>query len=191
MVMVVALLLVTAVVVSPASAGSKRAASQATVFKAETPEGQVWVDVDLTRHRTSEPYVPVVVAVSNRSEKTATFDRSSFTMEGADGEKVAMASIDAVRKDYGKLNFDMSMIRVYGLPIGTWLSENRLVPSNFFPVLGMGSGVAIDHVEVPSLFWMVDVLYFKTPEGLAKGQDVKLIVHPKGWKSPVTVVFHV
>ncbi len=182
-VMALVLLVLGVAQVTPASAEQRKAGTQPIVFKAETSEGQVWVNVDLTRHRTSEAYVPVVVAVSNRAKDTAVFDRSSFTLVGAGGETESMAGIEDVRKNYGKLNFDMSMIRVYGMPVGTWLQERRLVPSNFFPVLGMGSGVAIDHVEIPPLFWMVDVLYFKTPAGLAAGQDVKLVVHPKGGSS--------
>ncbi len=189
--MVLGALVLATAAAAPADASGRKAGAQPIVFKAETQEGQVWVNVDLTRHRSSEPYVPVVVAVSNRAKSTAVLDRTSFTVVGADGRQEPMASLEAVRKGYPKLNFDMSMIRVYGMPAGTWLQENRLVPSNFFPIVGRGSGVVIDHVEVPPLFWMIDVLYFKTPEGLAAGNDVKLVVHPEGWKHPVTVVFHV
>lgn len=79
------------------------------------------------------------------------------------------------------------MVRIYGLPMGTMLDISGLEPSNFFPVVGDG-GVLIDHVTLPNLHWSTDLLYFKTPGGLAeKGHKVVLEVAPKGWETPIKV----
>ena len=56
-----------------------------TVFKGESPEGEVWVSVELARHRSSEGFVPLLVAVRNSAGDPVTLERSSFELVGADG----------------------------------------------------------------------------------------------------------
>lgn len=157
------------------------------VFKAATKEGRVWVSVDLTRQRLQEPYVPFVVAIYNDAKQSVVLKRNDLRLIGTDGKAYAVATIPELRAHYTRQNFDLTILRMYGMPFGTWLQPGRLIPSNFFPlVLGRGH-VRIDHVEIPPLYWTVDIFYFKRPPGLAEGQEVQLEVQPKGWKEPIRI----
>ncbi len=164
------------------------AASNPRIFLAKTAEGQVWVSVDLALQRLHEPYVPFSIAVYNASRKTAVLDRDSFKIIGADGQVLGMPTIAQLRKRYSKQTLDLTMVRLYGMPFGTWLSLDRLVPSNFFPLVSIrAAGVRIDRVELPPLFWTVDLLYFPRPAGLDRGRSVTIEVAPRGWEHPVRV----
>jgi hypothetical protein len=167
----------------PAAAGQPSPA----VFKAATKEGRVWVSVDLTRQRLTEPYVPFVVAIYNDAKDSVVLRRENLKLIGPDGKAYGVPTIAELRTSYTRQNFDMTILRMYGIPFGTWLQPDRLVPSNFFPlVLGRGR-VRIDHVQIPPLYWTVDLFYFQRPPGLAAGQEVELEVQPKGWKEPVRI----
>ena len=167
----------------PAAAGQPSPA----VFKAATKEGRVWVSVDLTRQRLTEPYVPFVVVIYNDAKNSVELRRNDLKLIGPDGKAYAVPTIPELRAAYTRQNFDMTMLRMYGMPFGTWLQPDRLIPSNFFPlVLGRGD-VRIDHVEIPPLYWTVDLFYFKRPPGLAAGQEVQIEVQPQGWKEAVRI----
>jgi hypothetical protein len=157
------------------------------VFKAASSEGRVWAGVDLTRQRLTEPYVPLVVVLYNDAKSSVVVRRNDLRLIGADGKAYPVATIPELRAAYTKQNFDTTMLRMYGMPFGTWLQPDRLIPSNFFPLVAHRGHVRIDHVEVPPLFWTVDLFYFKRPPGLAEGQEVQLEVQPEGWKEPVRV----
>ncbi len=171
-----------------ATAGSKTK----TIFTAKTNEGQVWVSVDIALHRTKEAFIPLAVAVYNRSRSSVVLNHDSFTLVGAGGVPLKMPTIPELRKRYTKQSFDLTMIRLYGMPFGTRLDLEYLVPSNFFPVVANGSeGVRIQRVELPQFYWTIDLLYFPRPAGFAKGQPVTLVVSPEGWDTPIRVKLHV
>ena len=157
------------------------------VFKGTTKEGQVWVSVDLTRQRLTEPYVPFLVAIYNDAKSPVVLRRSSLKLIGSDGKEYPVPTIPELRASYTRQNFDTTILRVYGMPFGTWLQPDRLVPSNFFPLVRGRGQVRIDHVQLPPLYWTVDDFYFKRPAGLTTGQEVQLEVQPEGWKEPVRV----
>ncbi len=161
-----------------------------TVFTVSGPQGKVWVNVDLTRQRTDQDYVPLVVAVQNMGSRPVTVRRESFHLIGSSGSAVPLASIPEVRKGYPKFNFDVRTVKAQGMPFGTRLSPEYLIPSNFFPSMAAGGSVRRDTVTLPPSYWMVDLLYFMRPEGLAEGNDVILRVHPEGWEEPLEVRFH-
>jgi hypothetical protein len=173
------------------AAGAAAPSRTKTIFTAKTGEGQVWVSVDIARYRRSEAYIPLAVAVYNTSRHSAVLDRNSFQLIGTDGVVEKMPTIRELRKRYTKQSFDLTMIRLYGMPFGTRLDLADLVPSNFFPVVGPGNeGIRIQRVELPQFYWTVDLLYFPRPSGFAKGQPVVLVVSPGGWQEPIRVTLH-
>lgn len=162
-----------------------------TIFSAESPDGQVWVSVDLTRQRLNEDYVPVLVTVQNTAGRAITLDRDSFTLIGSDHRAETMPDVPTLRRDYGKFGFDRTVLRLYGMPFGTLLDLDHAEPSDFFPAMTPSSAVRIDNVVLNPLDWTTDVLYFRRPVGLDQGRQIILKVRPKGWESPITVPFHV
>ncbi|NOZ79155.1 MAG: hypothetical protein GXP48_08270 [Acidobacteria bacterium] len=171
--------------------GSAAGSRTGTIFTAKTNEGQVWVSVDIARYRRSEAYIPLAVAVYNTSRHSAVLDRGSFQLIGTDGVAEKMPTIRELRKRYTKQSFDLTMIRLYGMPFGTRLDLDDLVPSNFFPVVGPGNeGIRIQRVQLPQFYWTIDLLYFPRPSGFAKGQPAVLVVSPKGWQKPIRVTLH-
>jgi len=161
------------------------------IFTAKTAEGEVWVSADLALQRRTDAFVPLVVAVYNSAKTSAVIERSSLKLIGTDGVPIRMAGIPELRKSYSKQNFDVTMLRLYGMPFGTWLRLQRLVPSNFFPIVSVDrGGVRIERVELAPFFWTIDLVYFKRPVGLAEGRTVILEVAPKGWQTPIQVKLH-
>jgi len=93
------------------------------VFTNDGPQGKVWVNVDLTRQRLDQLYVPMIVAILNNGAKPITLNRSSLHLIEPDGRRVGMATIQEVRKNYRKLNFDWRTLNAQGMPFGTRLSN--------------------------------------------------------------------
>ncbi len=183
------LVVVVAILMAASTAGVATAGGRTkTVFSARSREGQVWVSVDIALHRTKEPFIPLAVAVYNTSRQSIVLNHDSFWLVGTDGVAHKMPTIPELRKRYHKQSFDLTMVRLYGMPFGTRLDLEYLVPSNFFPLVENGSeGVRIQRVELPQFYWTVDLLYFSRPAGLAKGEPVTLVVAPKGWDTPLHV----
>jgi hypothetical protein len=166
------------------TAGSPGA--QELVVNGRNAFGQVWVNLSLTGLRLQEPYVPMVIAVYNQAQGGATVTRGSFRLVGTDGQPGRVPGVKELRHGYDKLSLDQRMVSTAGIPLGTWLRRSRLAPSNFFPSMGSErSGTTIDHVTMPPLYGMVDLLYFERPRGLALGEPVLLEVAPEDWEEPI------
>lgn len=160
--------------------------SSAVVFSSRSTEGEVWVSVDLTRHRLNQDDVPFQVVVRNTANRSVTLDRSSFRLIGADHKPLPLSAFDEWRDDYQLATADLTMMRFFGLPFGTLLDLTDLEPSNFFPVTST-TGVLIDHVMLAPFHWTTDLLYFSKPAGLSEGRKVVLEVAPDGWEAPIRV----
>jgi len=174
----------------PGAGEAQEKQAPVTVFTAEHPEGKVWVNVDLTRQRTDQNFVPIVVAVQNMGSRPIVLSRSSFKLMGSSGGAVSMASIEEIRKEYPRLNFDARTVKAQGMPFGTRLSRQYFVASNFFPTMAAGGSIKRDEVTLPPSYWMVDLFYFRRPEGLSEGKRMILQVFPDGWEEPLEVHFN-
>lgn len=179
--------LVVALAVGLSSTAGLAGEPSRAVFKAKSDEGEVWVSVDLTRQRLGEPYVPMVIVVYNNAKRSAVIERPALRLIGTGGTAHQVASIKEIRQGYPKLNFDLTMVRMYGLPFGTYLQPDRVIPSIFFPMVRGRGAVKIDRVELPRFYWSVDLYYFQRPAGLAEGKTVTLQAAPEGWKQPIEV----
>lgn len=157
------------------------------VFTNDGPQGKVWVNVDLTRRRLKEPYVPMIVAILNNSSKTIVLDRTTLRLIDPQGQAVHMASIQEIRANYSKLNFDWRTLNAQGMPFGTRLGADRYVESRFFPNMSGRGSTKVDRVQIPPSYWTVDLFYFKRPVGLAEGRPVVLEAAPEAWEQPIRV----
>lgn len=186
----VAMLFAGVLIVSALVSGSLVAADgkpPVMVFTNDGPQGKIWVNVDLTRQRLDQPYVPMIVAILNNAAKPIMLDRSSFHLIGPDGRKAPMATIQEIRKNYKKLNFDWRTFNAQGMPFGTRLSPEYYVQSRFFPSMTDGGSIKVDRLQIPPSYWTVDLLYFERPSGLAEGRPVVLEAAPRGWEKPILV----
>lgn len=160
--------------------------SSAVIFSSKSSEGEVWVSVDLTRHRLNQDEIPLQVVVRNTAGRSVTLDRSSFELIGADHAVIPLTAFEQWRDGYRLATADLTMLRFFGLPLGTLLNLDDLEPSNFFPAAA-GEGVLVDHISLPPFHWTTDLLYFKQPAGLSDGHTVVLKVSPKGWEAPIKI----
>lgn len=166
-------------------------AQDGPVFHGTNEFAEVWVSTDLAEHRTDADYIPVLVAVKNQGPGAATLTRDSFHLEAADGNDLAMPSVETLRDNYPQADFDYTMGRVYGftgIPVGTRLQEHMSVPSSFFPSVRSGQ-VKWDSVQLPTNYWTVDLLYFPMPVGFADGRAATLVIDSASWEEPVEVDF--
>ncbi len=170
-----------------ASLGAPAAADDAgEVFTRSTSHADVWVSTWLAEHRSGAAYTPLLVVVRNRDSDSAMLDREAFHLVEHGGIHHPLASLGEIRGNYQKATFDRSMGRFYGIPIGTTLDMDDLVPSNFFPVLSLAGEIRDDEVLLPTGRWMVDLLYFRTPTTVLE-KPAALEVRAEAWEEPVRV----
>jgi len=155
------------------------------LFIAENEFGKVWANTSLTIQRTTEPYLPIVVAVENLAVKPITLDRRSISLADLDGIVYVMPSVKEQRKNYDKTVIDYRMISYGGIPWEGWRWNRRLEPSNFFPNLRASSGnTTKDRITLRQRHAIVDLLYFERPRDLTR--PFFLEIQPtKGWEVPI------
>jgi hypothetical protein len=163
---------------------------QQVLFIAGNNSGKVWANITLTLQRTTEPYLPIVVAVENLGKKTITLDRESFWLSDLDEIIYFMPAVKEVRKSYDKTVMDYRMVSYAGIPWENWRWGGRLEPANFFPDLGATRGNTVrDRLTLRHRHAMVNLLYFERPRNLENGRPFFLAVHAKGWEVPIRIRF--
>jgi hypothetical protein len=162
---------------------------QRVLFIAENEAGKVWANLTLTIQRTGEPYLPIVVAVENMTEKPVTFDRGSFWLNDLDDIVYVLPTVKELRKNYDKSVVDYRMVSFAGIPWESWRWNRRLESANFFPNLRSARGATVrDQVTLRQRHALVDLLYFERPRNLAPGRPFFLNVLPKkGWEIPIRI----
>jgi hypothetical protein len=162
--------------------------AQRILFIAENDSGKVWANLTLTLQRTTEPYLPMVVAVENMSKKSVVLDRGSFWLSDLDNILYFMPSVKEVRKNYDKIVMDYRMVSYAGIPWENWRWTGRLESANFFPDLRSTRGNTVrDHVTLRNRHAMANLLYFERPRNLQPGRPFFLTVRPKGWEVPIRI----
>lgn len=183
------LVLVVAALALLAPPAASQTPAKPTIFKGESAEAEVWVSVELARHRVEEPFVPLLVTISNRGRDSVRLTRDSFRLLDRQGREIPLAELGEVRRNYGKLELDHRQVSGVGLPLGTRLDERKYIQANYFPVVTFSGGVKRDAVSVGPLYWTVDLFYFRWPEGLRSGTGAVLQIEGKGWEEPVRIPF--
>jgi hypothetical protein len=179
----VAILIVASLMIGVVAA---QESEQKVLHIAENDFGKVWANITLTIQRGAEPYLPMVIAVQNKSSKNVTVSRESIWLTDLEGIVYVMPTVKELRKNYNKVGIDYRMISYGGIPWEGWYRNRRLAQSNFFPNLQASRGnTTIDHITLRKGHAMVDLLYFERPRGLAFNRPFFLDVHPKGWEIPI------
>jgi hypothetical protein len=157
------------------------------LFIGENQAGKVWANTSLTRERTDQPYLPMVVAVQNMSQSPITLDRSSFSLVDLDGLVYSMPTVQQFRQYYDKALIDERMVSYGGIPWEGWRWNRRLERANFFPSMQARRGnTTVDKVSLRQRHAMVDLLYFERPRNVSLDRPLLLEIRPtKGWEEPI------
>jgi hypothetical protein len=156
------------------------------VFSGGNKVGELWANVSLTMQRLDEDYIPMVVAIVNRSKETVTIDRDAVRLVGRDGSRYPMPTLKELRKGYGQRTLDARAASGAGIPYEVWQRERHLMDSNFFPhLMSSGRSIVIDEVNLAPGYAMIDILYFAKPKGMKIGEPFLLEVEAIGWVAPV------
>jgi hypothetical protein len=158
------------------------------LFIGEDNQGKVWANLSLTLAQQSEPYLPMVVGVQNKSSDVVKLDRDSFYLTDLDGIVYPIPSVRDWRKNYDRIVIDRRMMNTGGIPWEVWWRSRKFSPSNFFPDLRATRGnTTQDSISLRTGFGMVDLMYFerlRTPE---IGKPFFLTVRAEGWEVPITL----
>lgn len=156
------------------------------LFIAEDEQGKVWANLSLTRQRTQEPYLPMVISVQNFAKKDIHLNRETFWLSDLEGLIYTMPSVGEWRKDYKRAVFDRRMLTTGGIPWEVWHRTGRLGQTNFFPDLNSRRGnTTRDSVYLRKNYGMVDLMYFERPRSLEIGKPFFLTIHPEHWEVPI------
>ena len=156
------------------------------LFIAEDDNGKVWANLSLSGQRMDEPYLPMVLAVENKLSKPITVDRESFWLEDLEGIIYVLPTVKEQRKNYDKTVMDYRTVSYNGIPWENWRYNRRLDETNFFPNLQSNRGnVVRDKATLRQRHAMVNLMYFERPRNLELGKPFFLVVHPKGWETPI------
>ncbi len=172
---------VTAVAVIAQESGAPR-----VLYIAEDEQGKVWANLTLTRQRTEEPYLPIVIGVQNLGKKDINLNRDTFWLDDFDGLIYTMPTVSEWRKNYGRIVIDRRMMTTGGIPWEVWYRTGKFGQTNFFPDLNSRRGnTTRDSVFLRRGHGMVDLLYFERPRNFEMGKPFFLNVQPKRWEVPI------
>ena len=143
-----------------------------------------------TRFRLKQAYVPVEIAIVNRGLKSLSLTRESFSLVDARGNRFPAVSGTELEKKYqGSIDLDRERFtEAAPIVFGKYASYSH-VPSNFSP--GFDNSIALDHVFLPRYSYIVDFVYFPSPEGYTIGEPLELRVSAPELPDPVFVRFTV
>ncbi len=155
------------------------------IYKEEGKLYLMTVGVNATRFHDKDPFVPLTVALVNKSDVPLEITRESFTLvDPVSGRRYGLASVDEVRRQ-GKQVYDRRLMDLEHL--ASKLEIFQRVPSNFFPF----SELVDDNPELHAFQYLLDNLYFPHPEGELLGKTFELHVNARGVQGELFVVFTV
>lgn len=156
------------------------------LFIAEDAQGKVWANLGLMLQGNSEPYLPIVIGVQNKSDSEIRLNRNSFWLSDLDGVIYTMPTVKDWRKHYKRIVIDRRMMNTGGIPWEVWWRSGRFSQSNFFPDLRPSRGnTTLDNVSLRTGYGMVDLMYFERLRLLEVGRPFFLTVQPEGWEAPI------
>jgi len=143
-----------------------------------------------TGFRLKRAYIPIEVAIANRGVKSLTLTRESFTIGDVRGRRYPLAGRKELADGYGgSVDLDRrNLTEAAPIVLGKFQSLTR-VPSNFSP--GFDNPIALDRVFLPRFSYLLDFLYFPTPEGYVAGEPLELRVAAPELQDPIFVRFTV
>ncbi len=154
------------------------------------------VDVAAATRREKQAFIPIGVAIGNKSLKALTLNRESFTLVDEQGNRYPLASVQESREQGALMQTDYKISEYFLEVVQTNFNAWTYQPSSFFPVLSASSrsgarGTVRDRVELGLRMWTYDILYFPHPKGTLVGSKYELWMTSPDLQEPVFVKFRV
>lgn len=154
------------------------------------------VDAQAASHREKQPFIPLAVAVGNRTMDRLTINRESFTLVDEEGNRYPLATVAEARKLGNLATADYRISEQFFESISTNYMNYRLQNGTFFPLLTGstttgGRGTVVEKVEMTDQMWFVDMLYFPHPKGDIMGKRFELWLSAPELPEPVFVKFRI
>ncbi len=151
------------------------------------------VDVRATRYREDEAFVPIEVAVANRSLRNVTITRESFLLVDEQGNRYGMASPRDLLEQYEFLDMDRNLAELEGIVFSRFATFHRY-ESNFSPTRlptrpGADTSVVRDRVVLPRFGFFIDFLYFPRPVTGVVNRHFELHLVARELPHPIFVKF--
>ena len=141
-----------------------------------------------TQFREDRPYIPIEIAVVNKNVPFLSLSRESFTLVDEDGNEYPAVSGEELKKGgYSNPDMDRRLGELGPVVRGRWQSYVE-VKSNFTTTFD--NAMEFDP-KMARFNYLIDWLYFPTPEKGVKGRRFELFVRSPELEQPVFVRFAV
>ena len=168
------------------------------------------VGVRASAFHEGDAYFPLEISLASKQKGSAwVVTRESFTLFDEAGNEYAVPTQGELMEGYEKRHTDTRLFESRSVT-ATKMQGYRVMESNFFPdpVIGINrepdttdemssvppvsaSLVPIERVEVHSMFFIQDVLYFPHPEGKLIGPRFSLEFRAEGLEEPARISFRI
>jgi hypothetical protein len=153
------------------------------------------VDTRSTRNREADAYIPLEIALANRSLKELTITRESFTLVDEQGNRYPCAGPKELQENYEYLDMDHSLAELEDIVFNRFAAFTRY-PSKFSPTRSLSpnpfaSNLVRDTVVLPKFGYITDFIYFPKPKTGVLNHKFDLFLTAPELPDPVFVKFAV
>lgn len=175
---------------SPASAEKLSAKLTPFTYYDEGDLAFIGADTRAAQYIKDESMFPVGIAIVNKTLKSMTISRESFTLEDGQGKRYPLVSYEEFRSSYRRSNTDdrLSDNFVESM-IGRFLNFSR-TPLRLFPNTGSTNN-ARNETELARRQMALGYVYFPVPEGGIHQKVFRLLVKIKEYPETFVVRFKV
>ncbi len=155
----------------------------------------VLVGLRPARYREADGYVPVEIAVANHGRTAFALPRHAFTLVEADGTTHPPVEPRDLLENYRFLDMDREALAQLPEAASTTFGRYFRHPSKLSPTRGFVAidrytlNVVQDTVLIPRFGYIVDILYFRAPDGGVRGRALDLEVESDALPQPLLVRF--
>lgn len=175
---------------SPADAEKLSAKLTPFTYYDEGDLAFIGADTRAAQYIKDESMFPVGIAIVNKTLKSMTISRESFTLEDGQGKRYPLVSYEEFRASYRRSNTDdrLSDNFVESM-IGRFINFSR-TPLRLFPNTGSNNNVR-NETEIARRQMALGYVYFPVPEGGVHQRTFRLLVKMKEFPETFVVRFKV
>lgn len=145
-----------------------------------------------TRYRGDEAYIPIEICISNNGLRQLILTRESFTLIDEDGNRFPAAGPRELIDGYNFLDIDRNgLTELEDIVFNKFAAYTRY-GSQFSPTnvaFAEQSNLVRDLVSIPKFGYIIDFIYFPTPETGVMGKRFDLFLESSSLADPVFVKF--
>lgn len=146
------------------------------------------VDTRGAPYRADEGYIPFEICVANQGLRNLELTRESFTLVDEEKNRYPAAGPKELIEGYEFLDFDRRSFTELESIVFNRFSVYTRYSSNFSPTRS-GGRVVRDRVSLPKWGYMIDFIYFPTPQTGVLGKKFEIFMNSPNLPDPVFVKF--